>query len=112
MNKNLRTIGWITIIVAAELISFALLQESVNSEKHAFVYTLLACLLFGLAVPLAFKETLRDGNEIAAANLYWIILSAIGSILVGYLIFKQPLTRKEVITVTLLFIAITAQFLL
>ena len=111
-DSNLRTLGWITVIVAAELFAFALLQKSIDSNSNAIFNTVVACILFGLAVPLAFKETLRDGNQIAAANLYWIILSAIGSILVGYLVFKQQLSRRELLSVPLLIAAVTAQMFL
>ena len=111
-NKNLKTIFWVTLIVAAELIAFALLQKAVDEPKNSAIYTFIACLLFGIIVPLAFKETLGNGNIIAAANFYWIVLSAIGSAGLGYWVFKQNLTRKELVSIPLLLLAISAQLFL
>jgi multidrug transporter EmrE-like cation transporter len=103
--SSLRTLFYITLIVAAELTAFTLLQYSVDSPKRAALNITLSILLFGLVVPLAFRETLK-GNKIAIANLYWIIASAIGSIALGYILFNQTLTSKEYIAVGVL-IAVT-----
>jgi hypothetical protein len=111
MTSSLRTILWITCIVIAELVAFALLQTSVDSPKYATLYIIIAILLFGIVVPIAFRETLK-GNNIAVSNLYWIIGSQIGSVILGYLIFKQNLSRKEYIAIFLLILATLVLFLL
>ena len=108
MTKSSITLLWITLIVAAELTAFALLQNSVDSTKHAARNITGAILLFGLVVPLAFRQTLR-GTQIAVSNLYWIILSQIGSILLGYFAYNQSLSRKEYIAVGLLLLATAVQ---
>ena len=46
---------------------------------------------FGTVVPLAFRETLRISSGIAVSNLYWIILSQVGSVALGAFAFKQTL---------------------
>ena len=96
-------IFWITLIVVLELTSFALLQKSLESEKNKTAYIIISVLLFSL-VPLAFRESLR-GSQIAVSNLYWILLSQIGSIILGYAMFKQKFGSKETISVILLIIA-------
>jgi hypothetical protein len=102
--SSLRTLFFVSCIVAAELTAFGLLQNSVDYSKHKAFNITLSILLFGLIVPLAFRETLK-GNKIAIANLYWILASAIGSIFVGYFLYDQDLTRKEYISFALLGIA-------
>lgn len=108
-SKN-KTLFWITLIVAAELTSFALLQKSVDSPVHSNVYIAIAILLFGLVVPLAFRETLR-GTKIAISNFYWIIASELGSIALGYAVFKQKLTTKDYAAVVFLIMATMVQVL-
>jgi multidrug transporter EmrE-like cation transporter len=111
-QKDVKALLWVTVIVAAELLAFALLQKALDDEKQGALYTIIACLLFGIIVPLAFKEALASGNMIAAANLYWIVLSQIGSVVLGYWVFKQNLTRKEMVAIPLLLLAVIAQFFL
>jgi multidrug transporter EmrE-like cation transporter len=96
-------IFWITLIVILELISFTLLQKSLESEKNKAAYIVISVILFSL-VPLAFRESLR-GSQIAVANLYWILLSQIGSIILGYAIFNQKFGSRETFSVVLLIIA-------
>lgn len=108
-NKKLKTLFFVTCIVAAELTAFTFLQKSLDSKKNEMFHLISAILLFGLVVPLAFRETLR-GNPIAIANLYWIIASAIGSVIIGYWVFKQTLSTKDFIAIGLLIIATLVQF--
>lgn len=108
-SEHIRTFFLITCIVAAELTSFALLQKSVDSSKNAYMNISTSILLFGLVVPLAFRETLK-GNKIAISNLYWIIASQIGSVVLGYYAFNQNLSTREYFAVALLIIATLVQF--
>jgi hypothetical protein len=103
-SGNVTTLFWITCIVAAELLAFALLQKSVDSTKNAAFYITTSILLFGLVVPLAFRETLK-GNQIAISNLYWILASQIGSMALGYFAFRQTLSLREYSAVGLLLLA-------
>jgi hypothetical protein len=109
ISGNGATIFWITCIVGAELLAFALLQKSVDSSKNAYIYITTSILLFGLVVPLAFRETLK-GNKIAISNLYWIIASQIGSVILGYYAFNQSLSTREYFAVALLILATFVQF--
>jgi multidrug transporter EmrE-like cation transporter len=111
MTSTIKTILWITSIVIAELIAFALLQTSVDSPKHATLYITISILLFGLVVPIAFRETLK-GNKIAVSNMYWIIASQIGSVILGYWLFQQHLSTKEYIAIFLLILATLVLFVL
>jgi len=102
------TLYWIAVIVAAELTSFTLLQKSVDSPHNAKIYIATAMILFGGVVTLAFRETLR-GTKIAISNLYWIIASEIGSVILGYAVFKQKLKPKDYAAVSLLILATVVQ---
>ena len=106
---KISTLVWITCIVAAELVAFALLQKTVDSPKNAALYITISILLFGLVVPLAFRETLK-GNKIAISNLYWIIASQFGSVILGYWVFKQSLSSREYAAIGLLVLATIVQF--
>jgi len=99
---------WVSFIVAAELIAFWMLQKSVDTPKHAALYITLSILLFGLIVPLAFRQTLTS-TQIAVSNMYWIILSQIGSIVLGYLAFNQKISGRSMVAVVLLFLAVWVQ---
>lgn len=108
MVNNLKTLFWVTLIVVAELIAFALLQKSIDTAYNRNVNVVFSILLFGLVVPLAFRESLR-GNAIAISNLYWIITSLIGSILLGYFAFHQKLAIKDYAAVGLVCVAFAVQ---
>ena len=108
LSEKYQTFFWVSVIVAAELTAFALLQKSVDSSKNATFYILSAMFLFGVVVSLAFRETLF-GNKIAIANLYWIVASTIGSAILGYWVFKQNLEKKDIAAIVILLIAIYVQ---
>lgn len=104
-SRTLRTVGWVSVIVAAELAAFSLLQRSVGTDVRPSVKALHvagAMALFGLVVPLAFRETLRGGSNMAVSNLYWIILSQLGTVALGYVAFGQKLLAHEWIAFALL----------
>ena len=104
------TLGWITVVAAAELLAFYLLQTSLTESNP--LYLVGACLLFGIVVPLAFRESLRSGTNVPIANLYWIVFSEIGAVLLAYFVFKQTLSKREMVAIGLLlvsfFLAITS----
>lgn len=108
-SSLVKTLFWITCIIVAELTSFALLQKSIDSHKNATLYIIISILLFGIVVPLAFRETLK-ANKIAISNLYWIIGSQIGSVILGYYAFKQNVSRREYVAISLLLLATIVQF--
>jgi multidrug transporter EmrE-like cation transporter len=108
MKEKSKVFLWVTLIVAAELTAFALLQDSV--DHHAPGKVVVAMLLFGIVVTLSFRESLR-GAAIAVSNLYWIILSSLGSVALGYYLYDQKLTSRQYIAVGLLVAATTIQFI-
>jgi hypothetical protein len=108
LGSKYSTFFWITLIVFAELASFWLLQKSVDSSKNALFYVLCSILLFGIVVPLSFRETLK-GTKLAVSNLYWIIASEIGSVALGLIVFKQSLTVNDYAAVALLSLAAVVQ---
>lgn len=108
MTSNVSVLFWVSVIVAAELIAFALLQKSVDSPKNANLYIAISMVLFGVFVTLAFRETLK-GTKIAVSNLYWIIASSFGSFLLGYFVFNQTLAAKEYAGIGLLVVATAIQ---
>jgi len=59
------------------------------------------------------QPTITDalkGNKIAISNLYWIIASQIGSVILGYYAFNQSLSTREYFAVALLILATIVQF--
>ena len=95
-SRTLSTIGWITLIVIAELISFSLLQSSVEEDNdNRVLYVIIAMIIFGTVVPLAFRETLYDDGNMAVSNLYWIILSHIGTVLLAYIVYKKNINLRD-----------------
>ena len=111
-DKTLRVVGWVTAIVAAELLAFTLLQKSVDSDAKRPALILGAMALFGVVVPLAFRETLREGSAVNVSNLYWILLSQSGAVLLDLLVFKKVIRGKDYISMGLLFASAGAAFLL
>ena len=110
-GSTIRIIAWVTLIVAAELTAFWLLQKSLDRPKKV-AYIAAAVALFGIVVPLAFRQTLREGSDIAVSNLYWIILSQAGSVALGAVAFKQTLSAREWAATALLAASATAAFAL
>jgi hypothetical protein len=70
----LRTLFFVTCIVAAELTAFALLQNSVDTPHRKAFNITVSILLFGIIVPLSFRETLK-GNK--PSNMRKVIVDSI-----------------------------------
>ena len=106
MNQTVRTLGWITVIVIAELISFHYLQRSIEDTNNKMLNLLIAMIIFGTFVPLAFRQTLFDGGNMAISNLYWIILSHIGTVLLASIIYEKKIKIYDWITFGVLIISV------
>lgn len=103
-SRTLSTIGWITLIVIAELVSFSLLQSSIEDDNdYKTLYIITAMIIFGTVVPLAFRETLFDDGNMAVSNLYWIILSHIGTVLLAYIVYKKSINLRDWLAFGILF---------
>jgi drug/metabolite transporter (DMT)-like permease len=99
-------LAWAFLIVVAELISFYLIQQSVDEQSGLNVKVIVSSLLFGIIVTYSFYQILYGGTNIPIANLYWVILSQLGSILIAYYFFNQTIYKKDWIAVILLFFAL------
>ena len=95
----------VAAIVIAELIAFDLLQKSLDYAEHKVAYIVSAILLMGVVVSLAFREALRNGDNMGLVNLYWIAASSLGAIALGYLAFGQSMRRKDFLAVAFIIAA-------
>jgi hypothetical protein len=93
--RTLRTVGWVSLIVGAELAAFSLLQRSVDEPTNKALNVAAAMVLFGTIVPLAFRETLQEGGNMAISNLYWIILSQLGTVALASAVYKKQMHARE-----------------
>ena len=114
-NSKLTILSWVTVIVVAELIAFSFLQRSVDpkiSSKKQTMYIIIAMLLFGCIVPIAFRETLKtEKSSLQMSNLFWVIFSQLGTILLGYIMFQQNLDKYDwLATILLIASAVVAFF--
>lgn len=100
-------LAWTSLIVIAELWAFYLLQKNVD-EKASLISgkVIFSILLFGLVVPYSFRKILLGGTHVPIANLYWIVLSQIGSVLLAYYLLNQKIKMKDWIAISLLFLAV------
>jgi multidrug transporter EmrE-like cation transporter len=93
-GMNQKVLGNLVALVTAEVIAFALLEQSLKSPKQDGPLTAAAvCIL--LVVPFCFKNMLKSGESIAVANLYWIVLSLVLGALLSTAVFKQPIARLQ-----------------
>ena len=99
--------AWTSLIVIAELWAFYLLQKNVD-EKSSLLSgkVILSVLLFGLVVPYSFRKVLLGGTNVPIANLYWIVLSQIGSVALAYYLLNQKIKLKDWIAISLLILAV------
>lgn len=95
---------WTSIIVFAELVAFYVIQKNVDDNQAKLFSSrfVVACLLFGLVVPYSFQKVLSGGTNVPLANLYWIVFSQLGSILLGSLLLNQNIKSKDWFAVVLL----------
>lgn len=93
--RTLRTVGWVSLIVAAELAAFGLLQRSVDEPSNKALNVVGAMALFGTVVPLAFRQTLHEDGNMAISNLYWIILSQLGTVALASAVYKKSMHARE-----------------
>ena len=99
-------LAWTFLIVVSELVAFYLIQKSVDEQSGLSVKVIVSALLFGIVVTYSFYQILYGGTNIPIANLYWIIFSQLGSILIAYYFFNQTIYTKDWIAVILLFFAL------
>jgi len=99
-------LGWTFLIVVSELIAFYLIQKNVDEKLGFTVQVIVASLLFGIVVTYGFHRILHGGTNIPIANLYWIIFSQLGSVIIAYYFFNQTVYLKEWIAIVLLFISL------
>ena len=105
------TIGWTSLIVVSELLAFYLIQKSVDEETGLNSGVIISSLLFGVILTFSFRQILLGGTNIPLANLYWIIFSQIGALLVASLFFSQSIYTKDWISIVILFIALAVSYM-
>ena len=100
------TLGWASLIVISELLAFYLIQKNVDEQSGWLTMDIfISVLLFGILVTFSFRQILSGGTNIPIANLYWIILSQIGAILMAYIFFNQQITTKDWVAIIILFVS-------
>jgi hypothetical protein len=105
-SSVIEVLAWTVLIVLSELLAFYLIQKSVDEQSGFNIKVIFSALLFGVIVTYAFRQILNGGTNIPIANLYWIIFSQIGSIIVAYYFFNQSINLKDWIAIILLFISL------
>ena len=106
-SNTIVVIAWALLIVIAELTAFYLIQKSVDEQSGIFsVKMIVSALLFAIVVTYSFRQILYGGTNIPIANLYWVIFSQIGSVLLAYYLFNQKIYIKDWIAVVLLILAV------
>ena len=104
-------VGWTSLIVASELLAFYLIQKSVDEETGLNSGVIISALLFGIIVTFAFRQLLLGGANIPLANLYWIIFSQIGALIVASFFFSQAIYIKDWIATVILLIALMVSYM-
>lgn len=100
------TLSWTFLIVASELFAFYLIQKSIDEQSGINYKVILSAILFGLVVTYSFRQVLLGGTNIPIANLYWIIFSQIGSVIIAYYFFNQKIHIKDWIAIILVFVSL------
>lgn len=104
MSSIVVTLAWASLIVISELLAFYLIQKNVDDQSGWLsANILISALLFGIVVTFSFRQILSGGTNIPIANLYWIILSQLGAIIMAYVFFNQNIYTKDWIAIVLLF---------
>ena len=111
ISKISVAVGWTSLIVLSELLAFYLIQKSVDEGTGLNSGVIISSLLFGLIVTFSFRQILLGGTNIPLANLYWIIFSQIGALLIASLFFSQAIYLKDWIAIVILFIALIVSYM-
>lgn len=91
-SEMLKPLG---LLVGAEILAFALLERAVQDKAHDTALTAAAVAVF-LVVPFCFKAMLQQGETIAVANLYWIVLSMVLGALLTAVVFRERVGGLQV----------------
>lgn len=112
MAQNFLTaLSYTFCIVIAEIIAFYLIQRNVDEQEGIINYRMfLSIFLLGVIVTFSFRQVLLTGTNIPLANLYWIIFSQLGSIIMAYFLFNQKIQIKDWIAIILLFVYMVITF--
>lgn len=105
------TLAWTFCIVIAELIAFYMIQKNIDDQEGIISYRMfLSIFLFGIIVTFSFRQLLLSGTNIPLANLYWIIFSQLGAVIMAYFLFNDKIQIKDWIAIILLFIYLLITF--
>jgi hypothetical protein len=105
------TLAWTLSIVTAELIAFYLIQKNVDEQASWInLNMVISIFLFGIIVTYSFRQVLLTGTNIPLANLYWIIFSQLGAVIMAFYFFNQKIQIKDWIAVVLLFVYVIVTF--
>jgi hypothetical protein len=105
------TLAWTFSIIIAELIAFYLIQKNVDDKESILDYRMIISIfLFGIVVTFSFRQVLLTGTNIPLANLYWIIFSQLGAVIMAYFLFNHTIQIKDWIAIILLFMYVTITF--
>jgi hypothetical protein len=111
MTQTLVTLLWTSSIVIAELFAFYLIQKNVDEEASWININMIASIfLFGIVVTYSFRQVLLTGTNIPLANLYWIMFSQIGAVIMAYILFSHKIQVKDWIAIALLFVYVVITF--
>jgi hypothetical protein len=105
------TVGWTALIVSSELLAYYLIQKNVDEESGLHIGVIISALLFGVIVTYSFRQILLGGTNIPLANLYWIICSQVGAILLALSFFNQAIYLKDWIATVLLLVALIVSYM-
>lgn len=75
-----------------------------NTQYKDNIYLLIGIVLYGL-VGLIYYNILKLGKKLAIANTLWNAGTEITIAILGFILFKQTLTYKQIIAIILIVIA-------
>ncbi len=90
-------------IIAVESFAQWCLQKTLKKKDHTFL--ILGIFLYSV-VGIIYYHMLKQGKKLAIANTLWNAGSEVAIAILGFLFFKQDLSKKQMLGITLVLIAI------
>lgn len=103
---DLTVIGLLLLIVATETSAQYFIQKKIKVNENT--YLIIGILLYGM-VGAIYYNILKQGKKLAIANTLWNAGTEITVAVLGFLLFKQKLTYKQVAAIIV--IVITMNYL-
>lgn len=91
------------LLIFSEMVALYSIKK--YKETHKNMYTFLAILGY-MMVAITLIKIVEKNDTVSLTNVFWNVLSSVYGLFIGYMLFKEKITRNQFLGVMLAIISI------